>query len=455
MGTRVVTDGQGPFMHEAARLARELGVRVGTGPAGRGDVELALDRNRRGPEAYSLVSRGGRVQITGATAAGIFYGTRTLLQMLRSRGAVPPGVVTDQPDRPVRGLNLDIARKYFTPAWIETRLHEMADLKLNELDLHLSDDEGLRVESSSHPEVVSNPHLTKAQIRHIVAVAAGLHITVVPEIDSPGHLRTLLQAHPELAVRDRNGNLASGAINIADPRSARIIDGLLREYAPLFPGPYWHLGADEYAPLSRPDPEASFPQLAAAARRKFGTKARIRDLECAWLNDRAATVRALGKRMRAWNDGILPAGVVTPAKDIGADYWTGTSPNARTPEDYLREGREVINVNNELLYYVLGPHSRYPTGQRIYESWTPAVLYGTRRLTSVPTGPDRVLGGRLAVWCDSPTVQTEEQVASGIRLPLRAIAQKLWDPRTPTLSWRAFTALADTLDRPLSPLRSS
>src|SRR5262249_8436459 len=148
-----------------------------------GDVELVFNEDAAtGPEAYTLVSQGGQVQISGVASAGVFYGTRTLLQMLRSGGGVPEGAVTDGPDRPELVRNRDSARKYYSPAWIEARLREMADLKLNELGLHLSDDQGLRIESRTHPEVVSSPYLTKAQVRHIVAVAAGLHITVVPEI---------------------------------------------------------------------------------------------------------------------------------------------------------------------------------------------------------------------------------------------------------------------------------
>jgi hexosaminidase len=88
----------------------------------------------------------------------------------------------------------------------------------------------------------------------------------------------------------------------------------------------------------------------------------------------------------------------------------------------------------------------YPTGRRIYEEWTPAVLRGTQALPSSSTGPDRVPGGRFAVWSDIANAQTQDQVARGIRLPLAAVAQKLWDPRKPSLSWTAFVRLADTVE---------
>ncbi|HEV7625684.1 MAG TPA: glycoside hydrolase family 20 zincin-like fold domain-containing protein, partial [Streptomyces sp.] len=162
--TRVVADPEGPLADEAKLLARELKVPFNKGPARTADVELAVDpATRGGREGYELRSRHGQVKITGSKGAGVFYGTRTLLQSVRARGAVADGVVRDKPDRPQRGLMLDIARKHFSASWIEERIREMGDLKLNQLQLHISDDQAFRVESSSHPEVVSKPHLTKPQ----------------------------------------------------------------------------------------------------------------------------------------------------------------------------------------------------------------------------------------------------------------------------------------------------
>ena len=102
----------------------------------------------------------------------------------------------------------------------------------------------------------------------------------------------------------------------------------------------------------------------------------------------------------------------------------------------------MINYNDEYLYYVLGEPNQfvYPTGQRIYEPWTPRVLRGT---TAVPAQyDDQILGGVFAVWCDLANPQTQAQVAAGIRMPLRALSQKLWDPGKPALSWAEFRELA-------------
>ncbi|WP_049576350.1 beta-N-acetylhexosaminidase [Streptomyces sp. SBT349] len=448
-GTRVVADEDGPLDDEADRLAADLDAERADGGARDGDVVLSLDEDAdTGREGYRLVTEDSRVRITGSTEAGVFYGTRTLVQNVNAAGGTPQGTVTDRPDRPQRGLMIDIARKPFSADWIEDRLHEMADLKLNQLQLHLSDDQGFRIESESHPEVVSEDHLTKREIRDIIDLAESLHIEVIPEIDSPGHLGAVLAAHPDLQLRRQDGSVAEGAINIADPDAGRLIDELLREYADLFPGRYLHLGGDEYTALLSSDPEATYPGLAEAARERFGRDAGVRDLATGWLNDRAEAARKQDKTPQVWNDGMHSGGVVRPDEDRQVAYWTGREAGARPPVEYLDEGFRLINFNSEYLYYVLGQPNEftYPTGERIYDEWTPDVLRGTTPVPDRFAGADHVPGGRFAVWCDLADAQTQDEVAAGIRLPLRAVAQKLWDPAEPSLTWAEFTQLADRVE---------
>ncbi|WP_307179968.1 beta-N-acetylhexosaminidase [Streptomyces africanus] len=446
-GDRVVVDD--PALADEGRLiAGELGLKYEGEKDDRraGDVRLALeDGKKANPESYVMTVRDGRVEISGPADAGVFYGTRTLKQEVHDGGTAPEGVVRDEPAKPERGFMLDIARKNYTAGWIEDRIRELGDLKFNQLGLHFSDDQGFRIESESHPEIVSRQHLTKAQVRKIVDLARSRHITVVPEIDSPGHLGAVLDAHPDLQLRTARGSAVQGAIDISKSESAEIVDDLLNEYADLFPGGPWHLGGDEYQALVRSDPEASFPQLAAAAREKYGSGATVADLTTGWLNDRAATVRKHQRVPRAWNDGFFKDTSVDADKDIQVGYWTGKEIGARPPAVYLSAGRKVINYNDEFLYYVLGEPQTfvYPTGQRIYEQWTPRVLRDTQ---AVPERYDgQILGGVFAVWGDIPNAQTQDQVAAGIRMPLRATVQKLWDPGRPELSWAEFRALADRL----------
>jgi hexosaminidase len=446
-GERVVVS-DADLSDEGRLIAGELGLTYAgeRDDVRAGDVRLALgDDEGANPESYTMTVRGGRVNISGPADAGVFYGTRTLKQEVHGGGTAPEGVVRDGPAKPVRGFQLDIARKHFTAGWIEDRVRELGDLKFNQLGLHFSDDQGFRIQSDTHPEVVSREHLTKAQVKRIVALAASRHITVVPEIDSPGHLGAVIAAHPDLQLRNAQGVPTRGAIDISKDESAAIVDDLLNEYAGLFPGGQWHLGGDEYQALVVSDPEASYPQLAAAARAAYGSGASVADLTTGWLNDRADTVRAHGRTVRAWNDGFFRDTSVQPAKDLQVAYWTGKEIGARVPLAYLGAGRKLINYNDEFLYYVLGQPQTfvYPTGQRIYEQWTPRVVRGTQAVPAKYDG--QILGGSFAVWCDLANSQTQDQVAAGIRMPLRATVQKLWDPRRPALSWSQFKALAGRL----------
>ncbi|RFU87466.1 beta-N-acetylglucosaminidase [Streptomyces triticagri] len=448
----VAKDDAKALADEGKLLAGELHLTYAEGAKPRsGDVVLAVTDAKgsgakgSGPEAYELAVRDGQVRISGAAQAGVFYGTRTLKQIVRDDGTAPEGVVRDQPAKPQRGFMLDIARKHFTAGWIEERVRELADLKYNQLGLHFSDDQAFRIESSSHPEVVSQPHLTKAEVRRIVQLAQQLHITVIPEIDSPGHLGAVIKAHPDLQLKNASGVPARGAIDIANPDSAKIVDELLDEYTDLFPGAYWHLGSDEYQALMASNPGTSYPGLAQAAREKYGPDAGVQDLATGWLNDRADLMRSHDRKLKAWNDGFYRGGTVQAAKDIEVEYWTGKEIGAREPTEYLSADRDLVNLNDEYLYYVLGQPNdfTYPTGERIYRDWTPRVVRGTKPVDAKYDG--QILGARFAVWCDLANSQTQDQIADGIRMPLRALAQKVWDSRQPALSWADFSKLARDL----------
>ncbi|MFF1452003.1 glycoside hydrolase family 20 protein [Streptomyces sp. NPDC058274] len=444
-GGRVVV-GDAGLADEGRLLAGELKLAyAGETDPRDGDVELDLNSTDANAESYTLTVKNRRVTISAPAQAGVFYGTRTLKQEVHDGGTAPEGEVRDQPAKPRRGFMLDIARKHFTAGWIEDRVRELGDLKFNELGLHFSDDQGFRIQSDSHPEIVSKEHLTKDEVRRIVALAESRHLTVVPEIDSPGHLGAVIAAHPDLQLRNAQGVATRGAVDISKQASADIVDDLLNEYAGLFPGGYWHLGGDEYQALTVSNPAASYPQLATAAVNAYGSGAGIADLATGWLNDRAKVVSGHDRTPRAWNDGFFSGGKVQADGDLQVAYWTGKEIGARQPSEYLSAGRKVLNYNDEYLYYVLGQPQTfvYPTGQRIYEQWTPLVLRGSTPVSRQYDG--QILGGSFAVWCDLAGSQTQAQVAAGVRMPLRATVQKLWDPDKPPLSWADFKKLADRL----------
>lgn len=277
---------------------------------------------------------------------------------------------------PDRGLMVDCGRKYFTPGWLHERIDELGSLGLNLVHLHLSDDQGFRIESETHPEVVTEPFLTKAEIRELLEHAARRDVTVVPEIDLPAHVRALLAHRPDLQLPGQPDKL-----DVANPGAYPFAEELLAEYLPLFSGPWWHLGADEYLG----------PSIAHLAEP-------LRD----FLGRLAALVRDHGKRPRIWNDALAAAPLDS---DVVVECWDAG------PSAAFAGGHEVVNCNRDTLYYVLGWEER-PDPQ------PPHVFYGE----TIAERDPRNRGAKLHVWCDRPELETEEEIAAGIREPLRALA---------------------------------
>ena len=181
-------------------IGRRLPV-VGRRRSRAGDIGLCLGSPDRalGREGY-VMNVGTRLRISARTGAGVFYGTRTLLQLLRQGPEVQAGTARDWPRYPERGLMVANGESY-TASFLTRQIAELAYLKLNYLHLHFGDYRW-QVESERHPEVAADEGtcLTKEEVRRIVAVAERHHITVVPEIDMPGHMIAALAHHPELRL---------------------------------------------------------------------------------------------------------------------------------------------------------------------------------------------------------------------------------------------------------------
>ena len=446
---------------EARLLADELGELTGRpvaiafgGRVRTGDLVLALGARDRelGREGYAL-SVGRAVRISARTDAGVFYGTRTVLQLVRRDGRFPAGSGRDWPRYPERGLMLDAGRRFFPARWIEQRIRELADLKLNYLHLHMSDNQGFRVESESHPEAVSPEHLTKEELRRIVRVAARRHVTVVPESDMPGHLEAALHAHPELRLPNAAGEPAPDRLDITSSAALRFARDLIEEYLPLFPGPYWHGGADEYMPAAE---YPLYPVLAEHARERYGPDANAKDAVHGFVNWMDDVVRSHGKTLRIWADDLGGGSAVRLHPQPVAEWWTNTSPlsdlSPPTPAELLAHGHRVMNAGWFPTYYV--NHQAFgrvrPDMRTAYESWEPHEFYGPFVLdeglayppeTVAPEEP-RNLGSKLHVWNDDPGYETDEETAAGIRPRLRVLAQKTWGTPLLTPSYSEFERLA-------------
>ena len=400
---------------DAALFARELGrPAVGGARPRPGDVELALGaRDRRlGREGYRL-EVGPSVRIEARTPAGAFYGTRTVLQRLNTGRAIQPGHARDWPSYPERGLMLDNGRRYFPPAWIKRQIRLMAYLKLNQLHLHFSDNEGFRIESDGHPEVVSSPHLTKRQVRGILAEARRYHVRVIPELDMPGHLAAALARHPELQVPGH-----PDLLDITDPAARPFARDLILEYLDLFGGRWWHAGADEYGGPG-----------------DFG----------AFVNWIDSLVRAHGRTLRVWHDGLTG---VRLRPSVVVEWWADHA--GPGPGTLLAQGHRVLNAGWWPTYYVVSPLGRVrPSMRAAYESWQVNAFGGLAINAPVPPNPpqvarrhrDRILGSELHVWNDVPDGETLAQTTRGIAPRLRLIAQKTWGSPQPAHDYDGFLAL--------------
>ncbi|MCZ4101965.1 family 20 glycosylhydrolase [Streptomyces sp. So13.3] len=401
-----------------------------------GDLFLTLGSTDTtlGTEGYALTV-GSSVTVRARADAGAFYGTRSVLQLLKQSPTIAAGTARDWPAKAERGLMVDVGRKYFTVPWLQGQIRDLAYLKMNYFHLHLSDTYGFRLESTSHPEITSAAHYTKREITDLIALGARYHVTVVPEIDVPGHMNTTLTAHPELRLVNSAGTPSNQYIDLSNPAAYTLIQDLITEYLPLFPAKYWHLGADEYVTNY-----ASYPQLLSYARAHYGPAATAKDVYYGFVNWADGIVRAGGKTMRMWNDGIKQGdGTITPNADITVDYWFNYG---LTPQQLVAAGHTVMNSSWTPTYYVYGGDK--PNTPYMYETWNPEIFQGGTTLTD----PSRNRGSVLHVWCDNPNAETEQQTAAGIMTPMRALAQQTWGSPglVPTLA--EFQPIVTTVGRP-------
>ncbi|MDJ0341718.1 family 20 glycosylhydrolase [Streptomyces sp. H10-C2] len=401
-----------------------------------GDLFLTLGSadTALGTEGYALTVA-ATVTIQARADAGAFYGSRSVLQLLKQSRTITAGTARDWPAKPERGLMVDLGRKYFTLPWLRNQIKDLAYLKMNYFHLHLSDTYGFRLESATHPEITSAAHYTKQEITDLIALGARYHVTVVPELDMPGHMDAVLAAHPELRLTNSSGTPSNDFIDLSNPAAYTLMNDLINEYLPLFPATYWHLGADEYVTNY-----GSYPQLLSYARAHYGANATAKDVFYGFVNWADAIVRAGGRTMRMWNDGIKPGdGTVVPNADITVDYWYNYG---LTPQQLVAAGHTVMNSSWTPTYYVYGgakPDTRY-----MYETWNTGVFQGGATLTD----PSRNRGSALHVWCDNPNAETEQQTAAGIMAPLRALAQQTWGSPKPVATYAEFQPLITAVGRP-------
>ncbi|MDD9375959.1 family 20 glycosylhydrolase [Streptomyces sp. ZAF1911] len=404
-----------------------------------GDIYLALGSTdtQLGTEGYAL-SATDKITITARDDRGAFYGTRTILQLLKQSTSIPQGTARDWPLKPERGLMVDVGRKYFTPQWLRDHVKELAYLKMNYFHLHLSDSQGFRIESSSHPEIVSYEHLTKKEIQDLIALAAKYKVTIVPEIDAPGHLRHVMNVHPELQLVTNTGTPQPDYIDLSKPAAYTFMKELYEEYLALFPGPYFHIGADEY----RVGAYSQYPQLLQYAKDHYGANATGEDVYLGFINWANDIVRSKGKTTRAWNDGVGGGTAVTVNPNIILEFWFNIG---LTPQKHIDNGHLISNDSWNPTYYVVGTGGPGAVGSQWgYDTWDPDLFQGNQTITDASDSKN--LGSKIHVWMDRDTA-TQERVAADIKDGLRMLAQRTWGSPKLLTPWSSFKTLITTIDR--------
>ncbi|HET6355817.1 family 20 glycosylhydrolase [Streptomyces sp.] len=425
---------------EVARETRELtmlNLPVVTGTAGAGDITLRIDPNadfgaakpELRPEAYRLSISTDSIDIVGGSQKGAYYGTRTLLQAIVGSHrpyqytSLPVGSAVDYPNYAVRGFMLDVGRRYFTPQFIQSYLHWMGWLKLNTLQLHLNDNEikppdgdwskaqsAFRLKSTNPAFAglaATDGSYSRADWDSFEATAAANSVTIIPEIDSPGHARAFIKFKPELGLDGGN----SDHLDLSKPATTDFMKSVFAEFAPWFRGPTVHIGIDEY--------EAS-PAL-------YKT----------YVNTMAPYVRSLGKTVNAWGSfSKMSGGGAGYDKGMVINSWNN---NWYGPKAAIADGYKVINSNDGLLYVVPFAgyyHGQGLDGQSIFTSWAPNVFGGGQDLA---VQDPNLLGAMPAVWNDLVrTPYTELQVHTLIEKSFNALAQKMWSADAAGPSYATF-----------------
>lgn len=421
-------------------------------PAKPGDIELTRGPVRNGAttketgeEAYRL-SVGRTVQIKGATDDAVFNGTQSLLQLLHNSPTLGYGTGIDWPTYPERGLMVDVGRKFFPVDWLHDRIRDMAYLKMNVLQLHLSDNQGFRLQSDTHPEITSPQHYTKQDIDDLLSYAAQYHVQVIPEIDFPAHAGAILSAHPELQLISQTGKVNPDLVDLSKPGTYTLMKDLINEYLPMFPGKYWHVGADEYL-----TDYTDYPQLLKFATQHYGPKATAKDVLYGYINWADSIVREANKTTRAWNDDLHPGdGTVPVNPDITVDYWSANGPlqnpwllgSAYTPSQLVAQGHIIANRSFSPTYYTTGLRGQLLTTPTwmMYDLWDPSAFLDGQRVR----GPKKNRGSMLSIWMDDPRASINTVTAAN-HDRLRVMAQETWGSPKPSPLYLGFKSLIDKI----------
>jgi hexosaminidase len=400
-------------------------------------------------EGYELSVSPRRVRLVAATARGLFYGSMTLWQLISSAGdtaplRVPAVAIADHPRFAWRGVLLDSARHMQPPEFIKRFIDTIAQHKLNVLHWHLTDDQGWRVEIKKYPRLTAvgawrtppgggpryGGFYTQDEIRDIVRYAAERFVTIVPEIEMPGHAQSAIAAYPEVGVTGNNPGVSHDwgvhtYLYNVDESTFVFIQNVLQEVMQLFSSPYIHVGGDE----------AAKDQWQASAR----VQQRMRELRLkdetalqGWFTARIGDFLAEhGRKLVGWDD-ILEGGLPPDAVVMS---WRG----AQGAVDAAKQGHDVIMAPSPVMYFdhLQSAAHGEPPGR-------PDVVSLEEVYAFEPVPPEldaaqarHVLGAEAALWSEYLTDTGRVEHAAFPRTA--ALAEVLWSPQQQR-DWAGFRA---------------
>lgn len=292
-------------------------------------LELTKDQDLAGlgQEAYKLTVESKLIKISANTPHGVFNGAMTLAQLFAAgkKSALPCLTITDYPRFPHRGLLLDPARNFLSIDMVKNVIDKMAQLKLNLLHFHIVDDQGWRFESKIFPKLQqvggASGYYTQDQLRGLVKYGQERFVTIMPEIEMPGHASALIASYPELSCSGEKINVSStwgihtSALCPGKPEVYEFLDKLIREVASVFPSYYIHTGSDEVMAQDW----KGFPGNLELE--KNLTDKNNKGLQCYFINKVNRTFLSIDRRMTVWDEMVdcLPEGARAQAwRSIGA-----------------------------------------------------------------------------------------------------------------------------------------
>ncbi|MBW8864403.1 MAG: beta-N-acetylhexosaminidase [Verrucomicrobia bacterium] len=458
----------------AATLRKSTGYKLPVSPVStvpaKSEITFLLDTNllgSLGAEGYKLSVSINYVGITAATPAGLFYGSQTLLQLLPpeifSAGHVkgvfwtaPCAEISDSPRFQWRGFMLDCSRHFFDTSEVEETINLMSRYKLNTFHWHLVDDQGWRIEIKEYPKLTgvgawrravnfglaSNSttaydshgryggYYTQKQIREVVAYAAARHVTIVPEIEMPGHSIAALASYPEYSCdggtysTDRDGGVYNGIFDVSNEKTYVFLGNILREVSGLFPGKFIHIGGDE-VPKETWHKSASCQALMKAE----GLKDE-KELQAYFTRRIEKIVDSYGKSIIGWSE--IREGGLSPSAAL-MDWIGGGSESAAS-------GHDVVMTPTKYCYfdhYQSTNHTIEPKAiggflplQKVYE-------FDPMPEKLAPEFQARILGGQANLWAEY--VPNFRHVEYMMFPRLGALSEADWSPKE-VRDWDNFKA---------------